>query len=110
VIRVTGGVIEPDKSFWYLIDFVWHHSTWRYATDDDCLAKLSVLDLNGNHKVLQCLPVMHAEQMLGIQLAPDGMWNEEFKYLILQGYAVLWKQCGCAEVYTEFSKRQKRTG
>ena len=31
-IRATGGAIEPEKSHWYLSDFVWQHRTWRYAT------------------------------------------------------------------------------
>jgi hypothetical protein len=52
-IRATGSAIEPDKSFWYLIDFVWHQGKWTYATIDDCPAELTVLDLKGVRKVLQ---------------------------------------------------------
>jgi hypothetical protein len=81
-IRATGSAIELDKSFWYLIDFVWHQGKWTYATIDDCPAELTVLDLKGVRKVLQRLPVSHAECTLDIHLAPDGSWNEEFKYLL----------------------------
>jgi hypothetical protein len=81
-IRATGGAIEPDKSSWYLIDFVWHQGKWTYVTIDDCPGELTVLDLKGVQKVLQGLPVSHAECTLGIRLAPDGSWNEEFKYLL----------------------------
>jgi hypothetical protein len=27
-IHAMGGAIELDKSFWYLIDFVWQHRNW----------------------------------------------------------------------------------
>jgi hypothetical protein len=67
-IRATGGAIELDKSFWYLIDFVWHQGKWTYATIDDCPAELTVLDLKGVRKVLQRLPVSHAERTLGIRI------------------------------------------
>jgi hypothetical protein len=83
-IRATGGAIEPDKSFWYLIDFVWHRGKWRYATEADCPAELTVLDLNGDRKVLKRLPPSQAERTLGIRLAPDGSWTDEFNYLHAQ--------------------------
>ena len=84
-IRATGGAIEPDKSFWYLIDFVWHQGKWRFAMEEDCPAELTVRDLNGEIKVLKRLHPSQAERTLGIRLAPDGSWNEEFKYLRDQG-------------------------
>ena len=83
-IRATGGAIEPDKSFWYLIDFVWHKGKWRYATEEDCPAELTVRDLNGEVKVLKRLHPSQAERTLGIRLAPDGSWNAEYKYLLAQ--------------------------
>ena len=84
-IRATGGAIEPDKSFWYLIDFVWTKGTWRYATEDDCPAQLTVLDLNGIRKTLKRLHPSQAERTLGVRLAPDGSWQAEFEYLLAQG-------------------------
>ena len=83
-IRATGGAIEPDKSFWYLIDFVWHQGRWRYALEADCPADLTVRDLNGDVKTLKRLDPSQAERTLGIRLAPDGNWQAEFDYLMAQ--------------------------
>ena len=43
-IRATGGAIVPEKSHWYLIDFVWTHGHWRYATEAETPAQSSVQD------------------------------------------------------------------
>ena len=50
-IRAMGGAIEPEKSHWYLIDFVWQYGTWRYATVQERPAILQVKDCNGVVKV-----------------------------------------------------------
>ena len=34
-LRTTGGALRVDKSFWYLIDFVWRNNEWHYATQTD---------------------------------------------------------------------------
>ena len=41
-VRATGGAMEPEKSFWYLIDFAWK-GKWEYTmpetTDQDVMVK-----------------------------------------------------------------------
>ena len=27
-MAVTGGAIRADKSWWYLVDYVWHRGRW----------------------------------------------------------------------------------
>ena len=41
-LRTTGGALRVDKSFWYLIDFVWRNNQWHYATQTDSPGELSV--------------------------------------------------------------------
>jgi hypothetical protein len=31
-LRATGGAIVPEKSHWYLIDFIWDKGIWQYKT------------------------------------------------------------------------------
>ena len=51
-IWAIDGAIEPAKSFWYLVDFVWHRGNWRYATKEDCPASIEVCDLHGDRQIL----------------------------------------------------------
>ena len=80
-IRATGGAIEPEKSHWYLIDFVWHHGKWRYATVEETPAEISVKDCNGKVSNLQRLSVSEAKRTLGVRIAPDGNNGAEMKFL-----------------------------
>jgi len=31
-LSATRGALIPEKSFWYLIDFKWAGSRWKYVT------------------------------------------------------------------------------
>jgi hypothetical protein len=37
-LRDTGGALEPEKSFWYLIRFYWKNGKWAYVTNKDTSA------------------------------------------------------------------------
>ena len=34
IVRATGGELEPEKSWCYLIDFDWNGEDWIYRTKD----------------------------------------------------------------------------
>jgi hypothetical protein len=34
-LRATGGALEPEKSFWYLIRFFWNNGQWAYVSKED---------------------------------------------------------------------------
>ena len=80
-IRATGGAIVPEKTHWYLIDFVWTQGTWRYATIEETPATLYVKDCDGIVKSLTRLPVEDAQRTLGVRLAPDGNNKAQFEYM-----------------------------
>jgi len=44
-LKITGGVILPDKTFWYLIDFKWVNGAWSYKTVADSPGSLYVNDI-----------------------------------------------------------------
>lgn len=81
-IRATGGAIVPEKSHWYLVDFVWTNGLWRYASIEETPASISVRDSDGNVKVLSRLSTSEAQRTLGVRLAPDGNNIAEFEELL----------------------------
>ena len=81
-IRATGGAIVPDKSHWFLIDFVWTHGNWRYARIADSPGQISVRGPDGQYELLQRLEHDAAEQTLDVRLALDGNNDTKFKYLL----------------------------
>ena len=80
-LRATGGAIVPEKSHWYLIDFVWTDGQWRYASMEETEAGLVVRDCDGNMKTIERLSVSDAQRTLGVRLAPDGNNEAEVKFL-----------------------------
>ena len=80
-LRATGGAIVPEKSHWYLIDFVWKDGFWRYASLEETNCGLKVRDCDGNSKTIERLAVSEARRTLGVRLAPDGNNDEEAKFL-----------------------------
>jgi hypothetical protein len=72
-IRATGGALDPGKSFWYMIDFIWDgKGNWRYAKGAELPYGLQMYDREHNIQVLERLEVDKAHTTLGVDTAPDG--------------------------------------
>jgi hypothetical protein len=52
-IRATGGAIGPEKSHFYLLEFIWRNGTFYYATPTEAPATITILDKEGNRKPLE---------------------------------------------------------
>ena len=70
-MEVTGGAIRTDKSWWYLIDYVWKRGKW-VASDPDVNLDLVANDVDGTRVSLSRLRCDEAAQMLGVWIAPSG--------------------------------------
>jgi Reverse transcriptase (RNA-dependent DNA polymerase) len=81
-LRITGGALEPSKSWWYLINFQWEAGSWRYMKIDECQAEVSVRDPYGKVLPLERVQVNDARKTLGVYLAPNGDNTAEFEYLL----------------------------
>ena len=79
--RASGGALAPDKSFWYLIDFIWDTNRWRYRSTSDMPGNLYIHDDNQNRLQVTRHKPHHAEKILGIQLAADGNMHQELDFL-----------------------------
>ena len=78
--KVTGGALEPNKSYGYLIYFKWKDGKWCYGPlDDDHI--LTAEDKNNNRVAMKMKQSNEALKMLGVHLAPDGNQKEQFRYM-----------------------------
>ncbi len=80
-LEATGGAINPDKSYWYLLDFTWQGTSWRYRTQEEMPASLYAKNPDGETCQLRRLDADEAEKTLGVKLAADGNMEEEIVYL-----------------------------
>jgi hypothetical protein len=68
-LRVTGGGINPDKSFWYLLDYRWDPNSgkWHYLTKVEAPAVVSIREPSSDARVhLQRLEPHKARMPVGV--------------------------------------------
>jgi hypothetical protein len=80
-LAATGGQLEPTKTFWYNIQFLWRDGTWRYGSKTDFPASITMQNTDGTRSVLEQVEVREGRRTLGVRLAPDGNNQSEFLYL-----------------------------
>ena len=71
LMEVTGGALRTDKSWYYLIEYVWKHGKWT-ASDPDIPIDLMATDMSGQRIALSHLRCNEAAEMLGVWMAPNG--------------------------------------
>ena len=84
----TGGVMRPDKSFWYLIGFKWKGSEWEYVTTNDVEAEIQVMNHRSQREAVKRHNPDFAEETLGVHVAVDGNLKEQKK--VLTGKTSKW--------------------
>jgi hypothetical protein len=80
-IDITGGQLEPSKTYWYLIQFRWKDGKWKYNTKTDTHAELFMTNADQQYVPVERVEVSEARRTLGVRLAPDGNNRAEFTYL-----------------------------
>ena len=80
-LACTGGAINIDKSYWYLLDFKWCTDHWEYRSREDMPGILTAQDLTGKTIPLDRLEANEGEETLGIYLAPDGNMAQQITKL-----------------------------
>ena len=72
-LRATCGAIVLQKSYWYLIDWIWDRGHWCYATQEDIPGELTIPDTCRTQRVTLKIYDPHiAKETLGVFLAMDG--------------------------------------
>ena len=71
LIDVTGGALSVEKSWWYMVDYIWTRGKWK-ATNAGQDLDLFATSPSGDTISLKRLHAHEASKMLGIFVAPDG--------------------------------------
>jgi hypothetical protein len=71
LVSVTGGILAPQKSWWYLVTFQYSKGRWM-ATDPPTQYALTIKDAQNQRADIQCISVATGINMLGVHLAPNG--------------------------------------
>ena len=103
-LKATGGALVPEKSYWYLIDFIWTGEKWRYATKIDIPGDISINNVDDSGRdTLRRFEANIAKETLGVFLAMDGNNKEETHHL--RKKAVAFADC----IRTGFLTREDAT-
>jgi hypothetical protein len=81
-LSATSGAIVPEKTFTFLVDFVWRGASWRYRTITESPATFSVRDIQGVRKPVKRYEPWEAQETLGVILAPDGNLDRQFNSML----------------------------
>ena len=87
LIDVTGGALSIEKSWWYMVDYVWTRGKWK-ATNAGTNLDLVATSPTGERISLKRLHAHEASKMLGIFVAPDG--NKKALIQDLKTAAITW--------------------
>lgn len=93
ILRASGGTLEPNKSFWYLLEQYWTGSEWKYCPISTT-ASLTVTNEKGVRKKLTQLEAMEARETLGIYSAMGGdsrAQRDKLKKITKTVAAKFWK-------------------
>ena len=78
LMEVTGGALSAEKSFWYLVYYVWHRGKW-IVHDAGGGYNLIGADPTGERVALSRLSCSDSSEMLGVWVTPN--WDTSKKYL-----------------------------
>ena len=77
----TGVSIAAEKSFCYLIDFIWNGSSWEYQKVEHLPGEFSIQNKEGIQETLKRYEVSHADKTLAVFIAMDGNEEAEIEHL-----------------------------
>ena len=76
-LRVTGGDIAPQKSHWFLVQFICNGSgTWKCdesVTDGHEMT----LQMGSSRKTIERVPISEGRKALGVKMRHDGKEDEK---------------------------------
>ena len=70
LMKVTGAAIAADKSWYYLVDYVWKKGEWRTYGPEDTF-DIVAMNLDGEKISLKRLCHIEAAKMLEVWMAPN---------------------------------------
>jgi len=86
-LKVTGGTLVLEKSFWYTINFWWSTGKWSYKKPKPD-QEFQMSDHKNTQLPIQLLGPTEARWTIGVYLAPDG--NQKTQTQILTDKSNTW--------------------
>ena len=99
----SGGVLRPEKCWWYAVDFRWLGSKWRYANLDEIEGDIIVPDHMGRRCAVDKIGPTTTKRTLGVRMAVDGNMSGEKEYLL--GKSIEW----AAKIKKAYLKKEEAT-
>ena len=90
LVAVTGGCLVPNKSSWYLVDYMWRKCNWHCIDPTDAVYCFKVTMIKGECQQLSRLQSHQAMEMLGVHLAPLGTTVPQVQ--VLQKASKTWAE------------------
>jgi exonuclease III len=82
LLRASGGALEKQKSFWYLIDYERRDGAWHYKSMGSQPCELMLFnDETQQREPIKRLSHQEANKALGLFGRPDGVMKQEVNYL-----------------------------
>ncbi len=64
LLTATGGALNPDKYYWYMVSYVCREGEWEY--DDTKSYEFTIILPDGTCKAIMQLRVTDSQKMLGL--------------------------------------------
>ena len=104
LIEVTSGCLFPNKSSWYLVNYMWKKGQWVCTNPQDARYQLEAKLQDGTMATLSRLQSLESMEMLGIHLLPSGDKTKQIR--AMRDITQMWAErirvgyLKCGEVWT----------
>jgi hypothetical protein len=87
LLIATGGALNPDKCYWYMVSYVCREGEWEY--DDTKLYELTIILPDGTRKAIMQFHVMDSRKMMGVWSLPNGSDKKHLQEVVI-GKTTKW--------------------
>jgi hypothetical protein len=86
LVHVTGGALKPQKSFWYMLGWVWKKVKVRLKTLYELpLDPLYISQQDGTRVLIHLKAISDPEKKLGVYTCPTGNFSYHVAHILTMG-------------------------
>ncbi len=87
LLIATGGALNPDKCYWYMVLYVCREEEWMY--DDTKLYELTIILPDETRRAITQLHVTDSPKILGVWSLPNGSDKKHIQEVVI-GKTAKW--------------------
>jgi hypothetical protein len=87
LLIATGGTLNPDKCYWYMVSCICREGEWMY--DKTKLYELTIILPDGTCRAITQLRVTDSRKMLGVWSSPNGSDKKHLQEVVI-GKTTKW--------------------